>query len=162
MYTCLLERTDGVYCWWWMYVMSAGRLTPMSDFKLKTPRITQGPKNFSFEIWIMTARPPACKIENVVTINYEFSLPALSIADTISSATVYSQCVKALCTRQKDGEFYCHDCGTASKKPTCTTRTSIPSEDDVSTVLLRSKTHTVTKLKVLSRNHNHHSPTLKF
>ena len=39
----------------------------------------------------------------------------LSIADTISSATVYSQCVKALRTRQKHGEFYCHDCGTASR-----------------------------------------------
>ena len=45
---------------------------------------------------------------------------------------------------------------------TCTTLTSIASKDDVSTVLLRSKTHTVTKLKVLSWNHDHHSPTLKF
>ena len=39
----------------------------------------------------------------------------LSIADTISSATVYSQCVKALRTRQKHGKFYCHDCGTVSR-----------------------------------------------
>ena len=39
----------------------------------------------------------------------------LPIADTISSATVYRQCVKALRTRQKHGEFYCHDCGTASR-----------------------------------------------
>ena len=39
----------------------------------------------------------------------------LSIADTISSATVYSQCVKTLCTWQKHGEFYCHDSGTASR-----------------------------------------------
>ena len=35
---------------------------------------------------------------------------------------------------------------------TYTTHTSIPSEDDVSMVLLRSKTHTVTKLKVLLRS----------
>ena len=39
----------------------------------------------------------------------------LSIADSISSATVYSQCVKALHTRQKHGEFYWHDCKTASR-----------------------------------------------
>ena len=40
----------------------------------------------------------------------------LSITDTISSATVYSQCVKALRTRQKHGKFYCHDCGTVSNQ----------------------------------------------
>ena len=39
----------------------------------------------------------------------------LSIADTISSATVYSQCVEALRKRQKHGKFYCHDFGTAAR-----------------------------------------------
>ena len=39
----------------------------------------------------------------------------LSIPDTISSATVYSQYVKAFRTRQKHGKFYCQDCETAAR-----------------------------------------------
>ena len=41
----------------------------------------------------------------------------LSIADhvTISSATVYSQYVKALCTQQKHGKFHYNDCGTTAR-----------------------------------------------
>ena len=38
----------------------------------------------------------------------------LSIADSISSATVCSQCAEALRMRQKHGKFYCHDCRTAA------------------------------------------------
>ena len=39
----------------------------------------------------------------------------LFIADTIISATVYSQCVKVLRTQQKHGKFYRHDCGTTAR-----------------------------------------------
>ena len=41
------------------------------------------------------------------------------------------------------------------------TDTSTASEDDVSRASLHSRTLTVHKLKVLQRNHDHHSPTLK-
>ena len=52
-----------------MYVTSAARLTPMSDFKLKTPRIT-----------LNNDHPLACKIENVVMINCEFSCPTTELS----------------------------------------------------------------------------------
>ena len=39
----------------------------------------------------------------------------LFIADTISSATVCSQYVKTLRTRQKHGKFYCHNYGTTAR-----------------------------------------------
>ena len=52
---------------------------------------------------LCTACPPA-------------SVLRLSIADTISSAIVYSPNVKALRTWQKHGKFYCHDCGTAARQ----------------------------------------------
>ena len=60
---CLLVKT-------WMYVTSAA-------CQVEDSQDHRGTLNIIFEIWIMTARPP-CKIENVVTINCEFSLPRLT------------------------------------------------------------------------------------
>ena len=89
----------------------------------------------------------------------------ISRLDTISSATVYSQYIEVLRTRQKRDKFYCHDCGTLArptKKPTYTASPSTASKDDVPKASLQSRTLTVLKLKVLSRNHDHHSRTLRF
>ena len=89
----------------------------------------------------------------------------LFITDTISSATICSQYVKILRMRQKHDKFSCHNCRTTARwteKPAYTTYNSTASEDDVPRASLHSRTLTVHELKVLSRNHDHHSPTLKF
>ena len=76
-----------------------------------------GVSSFSFSVqnvWEMTTvvYKIACRSCTVCPPVIVFRL---SIADTISSATVYSQCVEALRKRQKHGKFYCHDFGTAAR-----------------------------------------------
>ena len=76
-----------------------------------------GVSSFSFSVqnvWEMTTvvYKIACRS---CTVCLPVIVFRLSIADTISSATVYSQCVEALRKRQKHGKFYCHDFGTAAR-----------------------------------------------
>ena len=69
-----------------------------------------GVNSFSFSIqnvWEMTTVVYKITCHSCTAYPPDIVL-RLSIADTVSSATVYSQCVKALRTRQKHGEFYCH------------------------------------------------------
>ena len=76
-----------------------------------------GVSSFSFSVqnvWKMTT-----VVYIIACCSCTACLPAtilrLSIADTISSATLYRQYVKALRRQQKHSKFYRHDCGTGAR-----------------------------------------------
>ena len=83
----------------------------------------------------------------------------LFITDTISSATICRQYTKILRMRQK--KLYSHNCGTKARL-TKHRLTRLILEDDVPRASLHSRTLPVHKLKVLLRNYDYLSPTLKF
>ena len=126
-----------------------------------------GVSSFFFAIenvWEMTTAVDKIACRSCTTCPLPIVL-RLFVADTISSATVCSQYVKTLRTRQKHGKFYYHNYGTTAR----------PTKNRLTRLILRqlakmmfpraslhSKTLTVHKLKVLQWNHDHHSPTFKF
>ena len=95
-------------------------VTSMADFHYKIMWLLPRPSGGQLLLVLRT------KCMEMTTVVYKIACcsctvcpPAtvlkLLIADTISCATVYSQCVKALCTRQKHSKFYRHNCRTAAR-----------------------------------------------
>ena len=80
------------------------------------------------KLLLWSIKNPAAHVQRVLQPQFL----RLSFADTISSATVYSQYVKTLHMQQKHTKFYCHDCRTAARPMTYILTAS---EDDASQAL---------------------------